>query len=121
MRVNLLLAHCSLLGSAYHLANPQQLAGAAFREALAAGYPEEVKCHSWLSFCFDRLGQNEEALREIETVVRLQPTSDSYFNRGRLLQGIGHIEQALQSFQQCADAEVDACEHTPESPPQQDS
>jgi hypothetical protein len=83
-------------------------ATAAFTDALAAGYPEEVKCHSWLSFCFDRLGRNAEALREIETVVKLQPTSDSYFNRGRLLQGMGQIEDALRSFEQCAELETDA-------------
>ena len=98
---------CFAQGEAFCQTTSWESAVLAFSEALQSGYSDEVKCHSWLSFCFDQLGRNAEALQEIEMVVAIQPTSDSYFNRGRLLQGMGQIEEALRSFEQCAGMETD--------------
>ncbi len=66
------------------------------------------KAHHWFATFLHGLGRDEEALTEIEIARKLDPHSSSILaDKGELLRGAGHYDQALQILTQLEAAEPD--------------
>jgi DNA-binding winged helix-turn-helix (wHTH) protein/tetratricopeptide (TPR) repeat protein len=70
--------------------------------------PNNVKAHHWYATFLNALGRHDEALTEIDLARKLAPDSSSILaDKGELLWGAGHHEQALQMLKQLEAAEPD--------------
>jgi DNA-binding winged helix-turn-helix (wHTH) protein/cytochrome c-type biogenesis protein CcmH/NrfG len=68
--------------------------------------PNNTNAHHWYATALHTMGLNDEALREIEIARKLDPNSPSILaDKGELLRGSGHREQALQLLRQVEMAE----------------
>jgi DNA-binding winged helix-turn-helix (wHTH) protein/tetratricopeptide (TPR) repeat protein len=78
-----------------------------FRRALELD-PNNAKAHHWFATFLHGVGRDEEALSEIEIARKLDPQSSSILaDKGELLRGAGHYDQALQVLTQLEAAEPD--------------
>src|SRR5216684_4711185 len=78
-----------------------------FRRAVELD-PNNVKAHHWFATFLHALGRHDEALTEIDLARELAPDSSSILaDKGQLLWGAGHREQALQLLKQLEAAEPD--------------
>jgi DNA-binding winged helix-turn-helix (wHTH) protein/tetratricopeptide (TPR) repeat protein len=80
-------------------------AGKEFQRAIELD-PNNTNAHHWYATSLHTMGLNDEALREIEIARKLDPNSPSILaDKGELLRGSGHPEQALQLLKQVEAAE----------------
>jgi DNA-binding winged helix-turn-helix (wHTH) protein/Tfp pilus assembly protein PilF len=78
-----------------------------FRRALELD-TNNAKAHHWFATFLHGMGRDEEALSEIEIARKLDPHSSSILaDKGELLRGAGHYDQALQVLSQLEAAEPD--------------
>jgi DNA-binding winged helix-turn-helix (wHTH) protein/Tfp pilus assembly protein PilF len=78
-----------------------------FRRAIELD-PNNVKAHHWYATFLNAFGRHDEALTEIDLARKLAPDSSSILaDKGQLLWGAGHREQALQLLKQLEAAEPD--------------
>jgi len=78
-----------------------------FRRAIELD-PNNVKAHHWYATFLYALGRQDKALTEIDLARKLAPDSSSILaDKGELLWGAGHHEQALQLLKQLEAAEPD--------------
>jgi DNA-binding winged helix-turn-helix (wHTH) protein/Tfp pilus assembly protein PilF len=78
-----------------------------FRRALELD-PNNAKAHHWFATFLYGVGRDEEALAEIDIARKLDPHSSSILaDKGELLRGAGHYDQALQILTQLEAAEPD--------------
>ena len=67
----------------------------AFTEAMAANHPDVASCLTERGRCYSFLGKNDEALRDYDEAIRLDPEDDIlYQNRGTQLWIMGRLEEA---------------------------
>ena len=78
-----------------------------FRHAIELD-PKNAKAHHWYATFLHALVRDDEALAEIDRARELAPDSSSIIaDKGQLLWGAGHHEQALQLLKQLEAAEPD--------------
>jgi len=78
-----------------------------FRRAIELD-PKNAKAHHWYATFLHALVRHDEALTEIDRARELAPDSSSILaDKGQLLWGAGHHEQALQLLKQLEAAEPD--------------
>ena len=78
-----------------------------FRRAIELD-PSNAKAHHWFATFLHALGRHDNALSEIDIARKLDPNSSSILaDKGELLRGAGHYEQALQVLTQLEAAEPD--------------
>ena len=78
-----------------------------FRRALELD-SNNAKAHHWFATFLHGMGRDEEALSEIEIARKLDPHSSSILaDKGELLRGAGHYDQAVQILTQLEAAEPD--------------
>jgi tetratricopeptide (TPR) repeat protein len=78
-----------------------------FRRAIELD-PNNAKAHHWFATFLHALGRHDDALSEIDIARKLDPNSSSILaDKGELLRGAGHYEQALQVLTQLEAAEPD--------------
>ncbi len=75
-------------------------AEAAFRK-VSRFYPISYAAHYWLSLTFAEQGKPEEAIREAEAAVQLNPEDgDAYHHLGRMYWRMGRLQEAEQALAQ---------------------
>ncbi len=76
-----------------------------FRRAIELD-PNDAKARHWFATFLHGMGRDEEALAEIEIARKLDPHSSSILaDKGELLRGAGHYDQAVQILTQLEAAE----------------
>jgi Flp pilus assembly protein TadD len=65
-------------------------------QAAIAIAPDYARARSLMARTLDRLGKTSEAEREFQTLLRLDPTKESYQNYATFLALHGQLERALQ-------------------------
>ena len=89
-----------LRGVVLYEQNRFDLADREFRQALADD-PDSASAHSYLSLCLSHVDKYDEALREAEEAVRIEPGQPfSHYTRGRALLGLGRHREAEVSARQ---------------------
>lgn len=78
-----------------------------FRRALELD-PNNAKAHHWFATFLHGVGRDDEALTEIDIARKLDPHSSSILaDKGEVLRGAKHYDQALQILTQLETAEPD--------------
>jgi DNA-binding winged helix-turn-helix (wHTH) protein/Tfp pilus assembly protein PilF len=78
-----------------------------FRRAIELD-PNNAKAHHWFGTFLHGVGRSDEALVEIDIARKLDPHSSSILaDKGELLRGAGHYDQAVQILTQLEAAEPD--------------
>jgi len=60
--------------------------------------PNLIQANEWLAFCYIHLGDNENAKKQYEKIVKVNPTIDNLVNLGLTYYNLGYYNDAVQTL-----------------------